>query len=168
MAITKSDTFEVSSPLSGLLGIMHFLLTPAGVLNSKADTSKVISDGFIQMVNGLSVVLKGTEVKLNEMINTVLDGGKSVLSDSEVDAILQLESLVEVLRPLLATEDSLPNDLKLAVARVIERGEILKSLELQLRSYSGEVVHVQFDPDKLCREANEKHNLDASVWNEDE
>lgn len=168
MAIAKSHAFEVSRPMASVMSIFSFLMSPSAKTKNEDNSVKEIADGFNQMVNGLSKVLKGTEIKLNEMIDVVLDTGESILSDTDIESIQQLESFISVLRSIIFDDAGLPAELKRSIAHVIERGEILISLELQLRPYKGEVIHVEFDSQKLNQEANDGRDINALGWDEDE
>ncbi|MEI8631604.1 hypothetical protein P4S72_04760 [Vibrio sp. PP-XX7] len=164
MATTKSYAF---TPTQTLTGIIDFLLASRPKIDARSESSKHISEGFYQMVNGLSAVLKGTEEKLNEMINSILDNEQSLLSDADLEAIESLGNMVSSIRPALGSEDALPDELRRLIARVIERGEMLKSLELQLRPYKGKVIHVQFDAEKLHQQVNENRSLETSGWDDE-
>jgi len=150
------------------MGVMAFLFAPSKALSPKSDSAHTISDGFNQMVNGLSLVLQGTENKLNDMIDCIMETEQSMLSDSDIEAVKQLEELVSFLRPLLGSEDAMPDEIRRSVARVIERGELLISLEQQLRPNTGKVLHVNFDANTLSQETNENRDITASGWQEDE
>jgi len=164
MAAQKS--IEINEAFS-FLGLLHFLATPRENVETKDKTTKQISDGFFQMLNGLSTVLKGAEEKLNEMIEGIMKNQQSLLSDSDLEAIQQLETLVASIRPFLGNDAGMPDELRRLIARVIERGEMLKSLELQFRPFQGEVIHVQFNSNILQKEANKNRDINASGWDDE-
>lgn len=161
MAIHKSVEIEKAVTL---LGLTQVLASPRDNFGINNEASRQLKDGFFQMLNGLSTVLKGVEETLNEMVGTILTNEQSLLSDHELETIEQLESLFASIRPLMSDNASMPEELRRLIARVVERGEMLKNLERQFRPTTLEVVPVTFERASLQEEVHRHRNTHASGW----
>ncbi|AMF94499.1 hypothetical protein AL536_13595 [Vibrio fluvialis] len=121
---------DVISPLAGIVSAVRFLFHS----DSEQHSMTRLNQGFTQMVNGLSLILGASEQILNDKIDSVIDTELSVLTESQLEEFEEFEQLVEMLRPLvLDRESGFPEDFRRSIARVIERAQILKDLERQMR-----------------------------------
>lgn len=130
---TVSSIKSLNNPLSGLLSATKFLTqTP------QESSIEQISEGLNMMLNGLALVLDASETILNEKIDLIMDREESILDDETYKDFEEFEKLIDMLQPLVfESEDAgLPDDFRRSIARVIERGRMLKTLERQFRPQS--------------------------------
>ncbi len=163
MEITgRNHLTDVISPLANVFGAAKFLT------KAKAEDSAVhmVSAGFGQMLNGLKMLMDGTEQILNDKINQILDEEKSILSDEDIEGFAQLEELINLMRPFILDSDSgIPDDFRRSVARVVERGEILANLERQFRPQEA-AIEDELNLNALRTESNEKKESKVGGWTE--
>lgn len=115
--------------MSGLQGMISFFSFDT----KEADNKTMMFEGYHQMLNGLSLFLKGVEASLNEQIDLVIDNERSSLTDDVYYTAVELNKSITPLIMMMAQDDETPKKLKHQLLAVRERLSMLLILERQFR-----------------------------------